>query len=113
MFVNNINPVFADSIFENWEASAATFKSTGENHLSLLGLAASSFSGTFGSILSFIQLLAIAVASIRLLWTAIKLLVAPSPDRAKAKTSLTISFVILGIALIGPRVAVEIIKMFQ
>ena len=113
MFVNNINPVFASSIFDNMDSAATTFKDIGENHISVMGLASESFSGLLGDFLSFIQIIAIAFAAARLLWTATKLLWTSSVDKAEAKRSLTINFIILGIAVVGPKLAITLINLFQ
>lgn len=112
--ISNTNIVMAsstDDSFSNVESQSDTFSQMGANKISSLGISVSQLTEPLGLALGVVHFLAIALAVGKLLLTLIGILKEDTLDKAKAKKSLTIDFIILFLAIAGVPWAKKIIAM--
>ena len=111
MFVSDINTVSADMMM-NIEESAEVFSAMGGNKITSMGISADTMSEAIVFIAGLLQFAGIAVACIRLLLTAVRMLSQETIVKADAKKDLTISLIILICAVAGPTLVIELVRMF-
>lgn len=111
MFVSDINIVSAD-LMMNIEEASEIFSAMGSNKITSMGISAATMTDAIVFVASLLQFIGIAVACIRLLLTSLRLLKQDSIKKADAKQDLTISLIILIIAIAGPTLVIELVRMF-
>lgn len=111
MFVSDINIVSAD-LMMNIEEASEIFSKMGSNKITSMGISAATMTDAIVFVASLLQFIGIAVACVRLLLTALRLLRQDSIKKADAKQDLTISLIILVIAIAGPTLVIELVRMF-
>ena len=111
MSVSDINTVSADMMM-NIEESAEVFSAMGGNKITSMGISADTMSEAIVFIAGLLQFAGIAVACIRLLLTAVRMLSQETIVKADAKKDLTISLIILICAVAGPTLVIELVRMF-
>ena len=112
--ISSINMAFASESdpSQDWDVKAQAFEEMGNNKISVLGIDAETMTEPLIIVMRLVQFVGVAVGCGRMLLTSIRLLSQDTIDKAVAKKEIGISLLILGLAVAGPALVVELVEIF-
>lgn len=112
--ISSINMAFASESdpSQDWDVKADAFEEMGNNKISVLGIDAETMTEPLIIVMRLVQFVGVAVGCGRMLLTSIRLLSQDTIDKAVAKKEIGISLLILGLAVAGPALVVELVEIF-
>lgn len=114
--ISNINivtadPTGTDTRMTDLDSQSKTFSEMGANKISSLGISIIGMTEPLGIILGLVHFVAIALTSLKLLLTLLRIIKDDTVTKSQAKKSLTVDLVILFLAIAGIPWAKKIIAM--